>query len=171
MAGDPKNPVVGELVFDGAEFNGYVVDLAPGECQGMQKTREGCELVWKEIIENQKEWGAKAGVLNEDVKELEESNARIARIDVFLPALRKAVEMLTETRYKLDDKRQMLALNTANSVDRRGKDVPELFAKYEMTRKYRSEVAMKAVKTRKKKEKDKVEAKKKAMAEEAPAKE
>lgn len=169
MAGDPKNPVVGEFVLDGSEFVAYVEDLAPGECQGMQKTREGFELVYREIIDNQKEWGVKAGVLNEDVADLEESNARIARIDVFLPAFRKAVELLTETRYKLDDKRQMLALNTANSVDRRGKDVPELFAKYEKTRKYRSEVAMKAVRTRKKNEKESAEAKKKAKAEEAPA--
>jgi hypothetical protein len=67
-----------------------------------------------------------------------------------LPALLKAVEVLTETRYLLDDKRQHIVLDAAQAVDRRAKSNPDLVAKYEKTRAYRSAVAKKAVKTKEK---------------------
>src|SRR5262245_7173275 len=106
MSGDPKNPVVGDLVFDGSEFAPYVVDLPPGACQGVLTTREGFSLVCQELLTNQAVLGAMAGIADQEITDLETTNARIERIDVFLPALRKAVEILTETRYKLDDQRQ-----------------------------------------------------------------
>ena len=148
MAGDPKNPVLGQFTFDGSEFEEYGRDLAPGDCQGMLPTREGFLEVCQEIIANQAEWGAKAGIPEQEANDLVTCNARIARIDVFLPAFLKAAEILTETRYQLDDKRQRIALNSAQSVDRRAKKDPELLAKYEKTRGYRSAIAKKALKTK-----------------------
>jgi hypothetical protein len=145
---DPKNPVIGQFIFDGAEFVPYVVDLAPGECQGMLPTREGFDDVSKELIANQATWGAKAGIADQEIVDLKTANERIARIDVFLPALEKAVEMLTETRYLLDDKRQRIALDAAQSADRRSGKLPELNAKYEKTRAYRSVAAKKGLKTK-----------------------
>ena len=147
---DPLNPVIGQFVFDGTEFVSYAVDLPPGACQGMLATREGFEEVCKELVSNQAAWGAKAGIADQETTDLASCNERIARIDAFLPALAKAVEMLTETRYMLDDRRQRIALDAAQSVDRRALKMPELKAKYEVTREYRSAVAKKAVKTREK---------------------
>jgi hypothetical protein len=150
MMGDPKNPVVGTFVFDGAEFDAYAVDLPPGACQGMLATREGFLELCQEIAANQAQWGAKAGIPEQDATDLVTCNAQIARIDIFLPAFLKAAEILTETRYMLDDKRQRIALNSATSVDRRSKRDPELLAKYQTTREYRSVIAKKALKTREK---------------------
>jgi hypothetical protein len=58
--------------------------------------------------------------------------------------------MLGETRALLEDKRQRKIFNVAVSVERREKEDPELLAKYEKTRAYRSAIAYKAAKTRKK---------------------
>jgi hypothetical protein len=150
MAGDPKSPVVGELVFDGSEFNAYVVDLPQGACRGKLTAREGFEEACKELFANQADHGTRAGITADDATDLAAANERIARIDAFLPALLKAAELLTETRYMLDDKRQQILFNAAQSVDRRGKQHPELVAKYQRVREYRSASARKAVKTRRK---------------------
>jgi hypothetical protein len=144
---DPKNPIMGQLVFDGAEFT-YAVDLPPGACQGMLCTRDGYVDACAEIIANQPAWGAKAGIAAEEVTELTTANERIARIDTFLPAMMKAVEILTETRYMLDDRRQRIVMDAAQSVDRRAAKQPDLVAKYENTRNYRSAIAKKGLKTK-----------------------
>jgi hypothetical protein len=145
---DLKNPVMGQFVFDGTEFLVYAVDLPPGACKGMLVTREGFEEVCKEMIANQTEWGGKAGIPDQEISELALTDERIARIDVFLPPLAKVVEVLTETRYMLDDKRQRIILDAAQAVDRRSGKLPELKAKYEKTRVYRSVIAKKGLKTR-----------------------
>ena len=147
---DPKNPVIGQFEFDGSEFADYAVDLPPGACQGMLTTRDGFADVCKEIGDNHAQWGGKAGIADQEMAELTLTNERIARIDAFLPALAKAVEVLTETRYMLDDKRQRIVMDAAQSIDRRAKNLPELVAKYEKTREYRSSIAKKGLKTKQK---------------------
>ncbi len=150
MAGDRKNPDVGEWDWDGTEFEEYAVDVPPGGLQGLLATREGFLAVCLELLSNQVQWGKLAGITDQEMTDLATTNARIARIDVFLPVLIKAVEMLTETRYVLDDHRQRIALDAAKSIDRRAKRQPSLLAKYQLTRTYRSAVAKKALKTRRK---------------------
>ena len=148
MAGDPKNPVVGDSAFDGTEFKEYAVDLPPGGCAGLVATREGFLEVCQELLTNQAAWGALAGIADQEMVDLATANARIGRIDTFLPPLRKMVEVLTETRYLLDDQRQRIALDAAKAVDRRASRQPELLARYQRTREYRSAIAKKAMKTR-----------------------
>jgi hypothetical protein len=145
---DPKNPIVGQLAIDGQEFEDYGVDLPPGGCQGMLATREGFENVCKELIANHPAWSAKAGIPDQEIDELKLINERIARIDIFLPAFEKAVEILTETRYMLDDKRQRIVLDAAQAVDRRAKKNDDLYARYQKTREYRSVIAKKGLKTK-----------------------
>jgi hypothetical protein len=147
---DPKNPIMGQFVFDGQEFEAYAVDLPPGACQGMLLTRAGFDDVCKELTANHPAWSAKAGIPETEIDELKITNERIARIDAFLPALLKAVEMLTETRYVLDDKRQRIVLDAAQAVDRRAKKNDDLLARYQRTRAYRSAVAKKGLKTKEK---------------------
>ena len=147
---DPLNPVLGQFVFDGAEFVSYAVDLPPGACQGMLPTREGFQEACNELIAAQAAWGAKAGIPDSEITDLTTANERVARIDAFLPAFMKAVEMLTETRYMLDDRRQRIVMDAAQSVDRRSGKVPELNAKYETVREYRSAIAKKGLKTKEK---------------------
>lgn len=157
MANDPTNPEVGALVIHGEEFGEYLVDLAPGALQGMRTAQPGFDDVIKEILANQAQWGPKAGVTVDDFTELEMTNARIARIDVFVRPVQKLLEMLIETRYMLEDRRQRLALNIAKSVDRRGVRDPKLLAKYEKTRAYRSASAKKGLRTRRQNEEEAAE--------------
>src|SRR5262245_29778894 len=101
MPHDPLNPLPGELVFNGTEFKPYAVDLPPGGCLGMVPTREGFPAVVQELLANHPAQSGLAGISDQEIAALILANERIARIDVFLPALMKAVEMLTETRYML----------------------------------------------------------------------
>ena len=48
-----------------------------------------------------------------------------------------------------DDKRQRIVMDAAQSVDRRSGKQPELNAKYQKTREYRSAIAKKGLKTKK----------------------
>jgi len=148
MAGDPKNPVVGDFVFDGSEFAAYAVDLPPGGLQGLVSTYEGFAEACLELIANQASFGILAGITDQELKDLATANAQIERIDAFLPAILKAAEVLTETRYRVDDRRQRILLNAAQSVYRRAKQQPDLLARYERTRQYRSTLAKKALRTR-----------------------
>jgi hypothetical protein len=147
MAGDPTNPQIGDFSFDFTEIKPYSKDLAPGACQGMLTEREGFLGVYNEILTNQASHGAKAGIPDADAAELTLCTERIARIDAFLPAILKAVEILTETRYFLDDRRQHIVFDAATAIDRRARSNPDLFAVYEKTRAYRSAAAKKALKT------------------------
>ncbi|AKT41813.1 hypothetical protein [Chondromyces crocatus] len=148
MAG-PLNPLVGERVFNGAEFD-YLVDLEPSALKGMRTAQRGLDRVLAEIIGNEVVWAEKAGVTTADMTQLFLLNERIARIDEFLAPVLKFAEMLSETRYVLEDQRQHILLNIGASVERRGKEMPELLARYQKTRTYRSAIAKKAAKTRKK---------------------
>jgi hypothetical protein len=145
---DPKNPNVGDCVFDGSEFAPYLVDVPPGGLQGMRTAQDGCDEVCKEILANHAEWGTKAGITAEDAADLEDINAKLARLDQFVQPVRKFLELIVETRYVLDDRKQKLIYTIAQAVERRGKEKPELLAKYQHTRAYRSAIAKKAVKTR-----------------------
>lgn len=148
MPGPSNTPVFGRFVFDGSEFDDYAKDLPPGGCLGMLTAREGFLEVCEEMLAAHAEWGAKAGIANQEISDLQTVNTRIARIDIFLPAFIKAAEILTETRYALDDQRQRIVFDAAQSIDRRVKRHPELLARYERTRAYRSAIAKKALRTR-----------------------
>ena len=151
MSNDPLNPTIGSLVFNGEEFT-YLVDLEPQDMQGKLTEQPGFGEAKDEVLANQQEWGAKAGVTSDDFTQLQLCNERIARIDTFLPPMLKCIEMMTETRCLLEDQRQRIVLNVAKSVDRRSIREPQLLAKYQKTRAYRSANAKKGLKTRKAKQ-------------------
>lgn len=145
---DPKNPTVGEFHIDGSEFEQYAVDLPPGGLQGLLFTHDGFLEAASELIAAQASYGKAAGIPDGDIADLSLINERVARLDLFLPAYSKLVEMLTETRGKLDDLRERIVLNAAKSVDRRAAQNITLLAKYEGVRAYRSAIAKKALKTK-----------------------
>lgn len=149
MASDAINPQVGDRVFDGSEFV-YLKDTSPGDLQGTRTAQQGFGEVLMEIESNKQQWAAKAGMTPEDMANLTLLTDRIARIDVFIAPVRKFLEMLVETRYLLEDQRQRIVLNLGASVERRGKEIPELLAAFQKTREYRSAAGKKAAKTRKK---------------------
>jgi hypothetical protein len=151
VIGTPAIPASGELLIDARAMESFLVDLEDGATQGMRREQEGMADVVQEISANQKGWGSKAGVTADEVAEIVTATAQIAQIRAYRPAVAKLLEMLDETEAQLDDRRDTLIRIVAESVDAKAKTVgPDLFAKYERTRAYRSAVGNKAAKTRKK---------------------
>jgi hypothetical protein len=106
--------------------------------------------VYTEIVANQEQWGARAGIPDSDVEFLQLTQQRIAIVDRHLPSMRKALEILEDTRAHLDDQRQRRVFMIAKSVEARGElaENADLLAKYATTREYRSAVGYKAARTR-----------------------
>ena len=147
MLGTPAIPAIGDLVIDASGMASFLVDLEEGATQGMRREQEGMADVVQEVSANQKVWGPKAGVTADEADELVTATAQIAQIRAYRPAVAKLLEMLDETESKLDTLIRVIA----ESVDAKAMTVgPDLFAKYEKTRTYRSAVGNKAAKTRKK---------------------
>jgi len=134
------------------EHVAYAVDLEPGATVGMVAESDGVDDVIGEIEANQPTHGDMAGVTALDFDNLVTAHARIEEIDHLLPAARKLVEILEETRAREVDLRERTIRSIAQSVDTRARKPGNgaLLARYEATRAYRSQTALKGVKTRKK---------------------
>jgi hypothetical protein len=154
MADDVKTVEIGTLLIDATPFAEFIVDLPPGGKLGLQKQQDGYGEAAAEVVSNQAVWGDQAGITVGDFEQFTLANERIAKIDALLPAARKLVEVLEETRAVLDDRRQRQTSAIATAVEGRAKVLrkPELLAKYEKTRAYRSASAMKGVRTRRRNE-------------------
>jgi hypothetical protein len=62
MPGNPQNPDVGDLHIDASILAPCIVDLPPGEMQGLRVEKEGLAEVIAEINANQATTGDKAGI-------------------------------------------------------------------------------------------------------------
>lgn len=153
MTHDVKRPERESLVIDLRVLADFLIDAAPRQLVGIKRAQPGYEEVLREIYENQATYGEMAGILPSEVEELRLLNARIALIRQHVPPLRKLLEMMLETEAILDNRCQEIVRNIAKNIDARSATLKNevLLAKYELTRKYRSAVATKAAKTRKKK--------------------
>lgn len=152
MADPIKPAVIGALAIDCSALASFLLDLPPRALQGLRAEQPGFDAVVAEITAHQSTLGPKAGITQDDIARILLANERIAQIDAFLPAAKKLVEMLTETRAKLDDERQRQVHAAAGMIEGRARATgdKELLAKYEKTRAYRSAPGIKAAKTRKK---------------------
>jgi hypothetical protein len=152
MAENSKPVELGALAIDCTSMAPFVQDLVPGALVGMRSRQPGYDDVLNEITSNQPTLGGRAGVTDEDIQAFLLANERIAMIDAQLPAARKLVELLEETRGKLDDQCQRQVSAVAVSVESRAKAYgdDELLARYEKTRAYRSAIGLKAARTRRK---------------------
>lgn len=148
MAGEPKNPEPGDLAIDGGEFASKLRDVAPGDTRGLVAEHEGLDDVTREIVSEQLKSGSDAGIVDADVVRLQQINALIVRIDQFLGPVLWFLNKLRSTRLLLDDERNRLIYSIAETIDRRLKQRPELAARYEKTRAYRSALAVKGLLTR-----------------------
>lgn len=147
----PQLPQPGDFIIDVTPIASYLVDLPKGETRGMLSEQRGFTEVLTEINANQASLGDKAGITVGDFTSLQSSSEIVGKIDGYLPAARKLVEILEESRAKYDDQRQRIIYATADAVDRRAKhsaDGGTLLARYQKTREYRSAIALKGYKTR-----------------------
>ncbi len=149
MASDPKNPQAGDFSIDASEVQAFAQEI--DDAQGLRTEHPGCEEAIEEIATNQPGWGAKAGVASTDVDQINECTQEIETCDKYLVATRKLDKLLTNTRAVAVHKRELLMNLVAETVDRHGK-LPgneTVVAKYGKTRAYRSAIASKGAKTRK----------------------
>ncbi|WP_428268395.1 hypothetical protein [Haliangium sp.] len=149
MANDPKKPIVGERVIDASDLT-FLVDLEPGARSNLRAPHPGLDEAIAEILANQQVGGGAGVVPESTIGELVTANERIGQIDDRLPALRKLVEIMEETRAILQDQRMRIVSAVANIAEAQAKAFGDdsIMARYEKTRTYRSAVALKAAATR-----------------------
>ena len=150
MPSDPKNPQIGDLSIDASALASFIVDLPPGGTMGFRRERPGFLEALTEITQQQKTFGARAGVQDSDVSQLTTLTERIAAVRRFLGPSRKLTEVLEETEANLENDRQRVISLIANTVDQRAKTPgnEDLGSRYAATRAYRSAPALKAQRTR-----------------------
>ena len=150
MANDPRKPLFGELAVDATDLAPDLVDLPERGRIGMQREQPGCDVAEAEVHANQDKYGERAGITSLTAQEMRAARERINKIRERLHAARKLVEILEESEAFHDDRLQRLLYTAANTVEMQAKALgdPELLARYEQTRAYRSAVARKGVRTR-----------------------
>lgn len=150
---NPNAPQPGTLIIDVSALASFLVDLPPGATQGMRTMQDGWDDVVAEINANQVVYGEDAGITAKEFARLQTLNDQYAQVVAFLPAAEKLLEILEESKASIDDERQRLASAFGQSVETRVKTNGAkgvLLAKYAKTRTYRSAIAVKAAKTRRK---------------------
>lgn len=152
MSDQPKKPEPGTLLIDARPLEGILVDYQTGKTRGVTRAQAGFDEAVLEIVANQPQIGVKIGILQSQIDELEQLNQRIALVTSYLPAVKKLAEMLSETQSLLDDRRHDIIRVVAKTVEAQAVAMKDdsLLGKYENMRKYRSAIAIKAAKTRKK---------------------
>lgn len=154
MADDPTRPVEGELRVDAVALGPDLLDLPPGALQRLRTEQPDFDPALAEVLANQSAYGERAGITALVFQELLLANQRIDAIDARLPAARKLVEVLEESRAVRVDQRQRLMSTIAKTVELQAKarDDEEILGRYAKTRAYRSAIAKKAVRTRRRNE-------------------
>jgi predicted nuclease of restriction endonuclease-like RecB superfamily len=154
MKKESKRPDIGVLFLDLRSMEEFLKDTPHGSRQTLRFTYEGFDEAAHEVVSNQSILGEQAGILPRDVEALMLAQERIKLIDEQLPAARKIVELLEDTRSVLDDQAQRLVNAMAQMVEARAKvdEDTELLARYDKLRAYRSSLGYKAAKTRRRNE-------------------
>lgn len=140
-------PRVGDLKIDLSALT-YLKDLPSGGLRGLQPEKDGINEALTEVFANQETYGATAKITEEELKELQDLTTKIDQLDDAHPAVEKLLEMIEETRAILVDRREKRLHSMAKMIDILASDHPELAARYERLRRYRSAKARKAAQTR-----------------------
>jgi hypothetical protein len=152
-----EKPKVGDLKIDLSALT-YLKDIPPGGLRGLQSEKDGLSEALAEIEGNQKEFGALAKITQEEINEVLSFGAKLGQLDDARPVVAKLLEMIDETRAVLVDRRERRLHSMAKMVDVQTNDHPELPAKYETLRRYRSATGVKAAQTRAKNAAEETEA-------------
>jgi hypothetical protein len=140
------------LVSDLRGISGILVDLPEGALSRLRKEKDNFSEVEDEIVANQAEWGVRGGVTEADVLAVTQATKNIEQIDTALFRAEKQVEILRESRAQQVHLRELKTSQINEKVELNAKhnNDQDLLAKYEKGRKYRSQSALKGVKTRQK---------------------
>jgi len=158
----------GPLAFDLVKLLGRLVDLDPEEKRGLRTDLEGFEGVVAELAQSVPMHGAEAGIPQDVYAHFLVGNETVEFIDESLPAMKKVVEVMEESRAHHVDARQndiSLMVDAMRSRAQRRKD-ESILTPFEKTIKYLGQTGFKAAKTRKKNEEAKAQAEVEAQAQE-----
>ncbi|APR75747.1 Hypothetical protein A7982_01093 [Minicystis rosea] len=151
----PTAPPDAIFTIDLAPLKGFLVDLPPGATRGMRHEQEGWVDVWHEIVTKQPQYGDRAGITTTDFDRFVALSDQYDQIAKHPALLEKAEEILLESLAHIDNQRHKLVTQLADAAEAHasaeGGD-PTLLTAYEKTIAYRSVIADKAAKTRKKNE-------------------
>jgi hypothetical protein len=131
-----------------------------GKSPPKRQERPGLPEVLKEIYDNQETLGARAGVTSEDILVLQTADLQIATTREHLGTARQLVGVLEYTEADVDAGRHRRISAIATAVDRRLQEPgnEDLALRYAKTRAYRSAIAVKAVRTRRRRTQEAQEA-------------
>lgn len=115
-----------------------------------RQERPGLPEVLKEIYDNQEDLGARAGVTAQDILALQTADVQLTTTREYLGTVRQLAGILEYTEADVDEGRHRRINAIAIAVDRRLQEAgnEDLALRYAKTRAYRSAIAVKAVRTR-----------------------
>jgi hypothetical protein len=143
----------GSLTIDLTDVKDILVDLPPGVLQGVRYDQPGITEVLAELNHALPQYGDVAEVHGAFHARIVQASVHIDKLTQYEIILQKQLEVVQETRAQLLNNREYdisaVAAKITESATRQKK--PELMAYFEKTLHYRSQLAIKALATRKKK--------------------
>lgn len=154
MAKEDKQLDTAHLLFDIRHMGGYLSDVETGARQGLRVAQPGFREAVAELFTNQPNYGERAGISERDFQAMQVLLERHEEIKKYLYQARKLAEMLEESSAVTDDQLQRMVFGFAQIIEARAKAFgdPDILAKYEQLRAYRSAIGLKAAKTRRRNE-------------------
>lgn len=151
MANEMIQPYTGPETIDVAAIASRLVDLAPGAMRGLRREQPGLDAVVAELQAGIPVLGAKAAISSDAYAVFLDTHALIGKIREARLFVGKLSEVLEESEAYYEDQREsdITLMATAVRMSVRHKD-PSLGAAFEKMLTYNSQIALKAVKTRRK---------------------
>jgi len=142
----------GSLIVDLTSVKDDLIDLAPGAMKGARAEQDGMAEVKKELAEAMPGHGEAADIPPHVYQRFLDRTAKLEKIQEKKLEVAKAMEVLNETAVKLENDVEddiSVMAKAAQSTAARQKN-PGLAAPFEVTIRYNSQGAEKALKTRRK---------------------
>lgn len=143
----------GQLSCDLTNVKNELVDLAPGALVGVQVEQNGIAAVLAELARVMPLHGEEAEVRAAVYDRVVDATVTLDKLSNHEIVLEKMLEVVRETRGLVMNNREhdlrVIAARVLDTATRQ--DKPDLLAMFEKTIKYRSQIAQKAVATRRKK--------------------
>lgn len=151
MSTGTKTPYTGALVVDVTALKDHLVDYAPGAQVGLKHEKPGLDNVLAELERAKGGALSAAGISSEVVTRIETRTMRLAEIRTHITDAKKLYEVLTETEADLENAREGDIAIVARGVQTAAQHLDAgTAAHFESTLKYYSQIADKAVATRRK---------------------
>jgi hypothetical protein len=151
MSTGTKTPYTGPLIVDATAFKDDLVDYAPGAQVGLKHEKPGIDDVLKELAAAKNGALADAGIAPDVVTRIETRTTKLKEIRDRKLDAKKLYEGLSETEAHLENAREGDIAVVARGAQTAAQHLDAgTAAQFEATLKYYSQIADKAVATRKK---------------------